>query len=587
MTTLNRILWVGVLLAGLLPCSGTRAAAMPWPEVSFSYMARSHRLAGVLSSFGRSFGVRVQVSDTIEASEQRVDGTLTAPTPSEFLNQLASAYGLAWFYRSGVLYVSRSDEQVTRVLTMPGSGSASLKKALLEVGVIEPKFGWADIPDRNAALVSGPPAYVEALARTLGDLPLPPSPTEQRLRIFRLRHASVDDRVIFYRDKQIVTTGVANMLRQLVAGDAGKSGTNISLVEMAAPLRGTLQPLPALGGAAETDAAGAEKSDPKPEARAPRDAAEPAGGARRGAAPAQGNGGGGGGGATVQSDSRLNALIVRARPEQLQVYEQLIALLDVPSPLIEIEAMIVDINKTKITSLGVDWGARVGDTAAGFGLPDAKATSTSATLVRGAGMTPSSVVASAGNYVVSRITALEQLGDAHIVSRPTVLTIDNLGALIDLSETFYVQVTSERAANVVPVTVGVTLRVTPHVIDMDDGRKAVHLTVDIEDGQLQTTSVGNLPMTRRSTIGTQAVMGENQSLLVAGFNSERHTTQDDGVPGLRGLPLIGAFFSKKSGDTEKRERLFLITPRIVQSAATAMPPSMSPAVPPTTLPVVR
>lgn len=44
---------------------------------------------------------------------------------------------------------------------------------------------------------------------------------------------------------------------------------------------------------------------------------------------------------------------------------------------------------------------------------------------------------------------------------------------------------------------------------------------------------------------------------------------------------------KKSGDTEKRERLFLITPRIVQSAATAMPPSMSPAVPPTTLPVVR
>lgn len=44
---------------------------------------------------------------------------------------------------------------------------------------------------------------------------------------------------------------------------------------------------------------------------------------------------------------------------------------------------------------------------------------------------------------------------------------------------------------------------------------------------------------------------------------------------------------QKSGDTEKRERLFLITPRIVQSAATAMPPSMSPAMPPTTLPVVR
>lgn len=44
---------------------------------------------------------------------------------------------------------------------------------------------------------------------------------------------------------------------------------------------------------------------------------------------------------------------------------------------------------------------------------------------------------------------------------------------------------------------------------------------------------------------------------------------------------------QKSGDTEKRERLFLITPRIVQSAATAMPPAMPPTMPITTLPVVR
>lgn len=566
----HRIAGALALLAATLFGSAAQAAPPPWPEVSFSYLARNHRLAGVLNSFGRSFGLRVQASAAIEEGGQLVDGTLTATSPTDFMNQLASTYGLAWFYQGGVLHVSRIEEQVTRVLAMPGAGGAALKKALLEVGLIEPKFGWADIADRSAALVSGPPAYVDALARALADLPMPPLLSDQQLRVFRLRHASVDDRVIFYRDKQIVTTGVANMLRALVAGDGGKTGTNIALAEMAAPLRGSLQPLQAaqpMQGLDADTAGGAsrdEKTDER-EARPASDGAAPAGGTRRGSAPSKGAA------PTVQADSRLNALIIRARPEQLQVYEQLIALLDVPSPLIEIEAVIVDVNKTKVTSLGIDWGARVGSIAGGYGTTSTAADATSATLVRGSGMTPASIVADAGNFLTTRINVLEQEGDARIVSRPTVLTIDNLGALIDLSETFYVSVTSERAANVVPVTVGVTLRVTPHAVDLPDGRKAVHLTVDIEDGALVTPTVGSIPMVRKSTIGTQAVMGENQSLLVAGFNSERDTKQDDGVPGLRKLPFIGGFFGKKNGDVEKRERLFLITPRIIQSAAAGLP----------------
>jgi type III secretion protein C len=572
------------LLATTLFGSAAQAAPPPWPEVSFSYMARSHRLDGVLNSFGRSFGLRVQASASIEESGLLVDGTLTATSPTDFMNQLASTYGLAWFYQGGVLHVSRIEEQVTRVLTMPGSGGAALKKALLEVGLIEPKFGWADIADRSAALVSGPPAYVDVLARALADLPMPPLLSDQQLRVFRLRHASVDDRVIFYRDKQIVTTGVANMLRALVAGDGGKTGTNIALAEMAAPLRGALQPMqPA--HALEADTAGGASRDEKSDEREPRAAAEggtaAAGGTRRATPPK------GAAVPTVQADSRLNALIIRARPEQLQVYEQLIQLLDVPSPLIEIEAVIVDVNKTKVTSLGIDWGARVGSIAGGYGTTSSAADATSATLVRGSGMNPASLVADAGNFMTTRINVLEKEGDARIVSRPTVLTIDNLGALIDLSETFYVSVTSERAANIVPVTVGVTLRVTPHIVDLPDGRKAVHLTVDIEDGSLVTPTTGTIPMVRKSTIGTQAVMGENQSLLVAGFNSERDTMQDNGVPGLRKLPFIGSFFGKKDGDVEKRERLFLITPRIIQSAAAGLPVTAPPAAQATVQPAAQ
>jgi type III secretion protein C len=165
---------------------------------------------------------------------------------------------------------------------------------------------------------------------------------------------------------------------------------------------------------------------------------------------------------------------------------------------------------------------------------------------------------------MTRIQALESKGDARIVSRPSILTLDNLGALIDLSETFYIQSTGERVATVTPVTVGVTLRVTPHII-VQNGVKAVNLIVDIEDGAIEDKLVQNLPTIRRSTVGTQAVVGENASLLIGGFNSEQNIRQKDGVPGLSSIPVLGMFFSKTTNDVEKRERLFMITPKIVPS----------------------
>jgi type III secretion protein C len=93
----------------------------------------------------------------------------------------------------------------------------------------------------------------------------------------------------------------------------------------------------------------------------------------------------------------------------------------------------------------------------------------------------------------------------------------------------------------------------------------VHLVVDIEDGAIQDTSTQTLPRVRRSTIGTQAVMNARESLLIGGFNAESDIRATDKVPGLGDLPGLGAFFKKKATKIEKRERLFLITPKILSA----------------------
>jgi type III secretion protein C len=168
---------------------------------------------------------------------------------------------------------------------------------------------------------------------------------------------------------------------------------------------------------------------------------------------------------------------------------------------------------------------------------------------------------------MARIKLLEGKGNARIVSRPFILTQDNMGALIDLADTFYVQTTGERVATVTPISVGTTLRVTPRIVQVG-GKRSIQLVVDIEDGSIQDTRIGTLPTVRRSVIGTQAVVGENESLLIGGLNSEQDTRQKDQVPVLGEIPGVGAFFSKTVASKQKSERMFLITPKIVTDPAT-------------------
>ncbi len=520
------------------------AAPPPWPDAKFTYLADRQDLTEVLGSFARSFGLQLSLSDATVARKEKVTGKFYTNNPSEFLNQLSASYGLQWFYYSGMLYVCRNFESSTRSVSPQGISLPEFRKALIDLGVVEAKFGWGELPDRGIAMVSGPPAYVDLVAWAVATLPLP-QPAQQ-IRVFRLKHAQVNDRVISYRDQQITTAGVASILRNLVTGQGGTGGTNLTnlpqLAAIAAPMR-EIAPAPVFednrsGPGTNSSSASGQQSGPRPQNQPLRP--------------------------VIQADSRLNALIIKDIPSHMPAYEELIKLLDVPTKLIEIEAVIVDVNSSNVADLGIDWGARAGSVAGGFGRPDAPPDNVTGTIIYGRDVNPTTVIPNAGSYLMARVRALEGKGNARVVSRPSVLTVDNLGALIDLSETLFVQSIGERVASVVPISVGTTLKVTPHIIDTANGQ-AVHLVVDIEDGAIQDTSNRTLPRIRRSTIGTQAVMNVRESLLIGGFNAESDIRTTDKVPGLGDLPALGAFFKKKSTKIEKRERLFLITPKILSA----------------------
>ena len=421
---------------------------------------------------------------------------------------------------------------------------------MLNLGLLDPRFGWGELPDQGVALVSGPPAYVALIERTVKSLP---SITGgQQVAVYRLKHATVEDRTVLFRDKEIVTPGIATILRNLIlgTGGSGRGGVNNEAMNSAVAQLRTAPPIVSEISTSPSANPGAVVPPGMPAAVPPTRAA---GGARTRTP-------------SVQADIRLNSIIVQDIPERLPVYETLIRELDVPTALIEIQAMIVDVNSQYMSELGIDWGMRSGSMGFGYNTPSGSSASSTSTLAlnwAAKGVVDASTLSvSAGNYLVSRLRALEGIGDANIQSRRSVLTLDNLGAVFDHSETFYIRTQGERVATVTPISAGTTLRVTPRVIQ-SGGKNIIQLNVDVEDGNIQDKLVDQLPTVMKSGLSTQALVNEGQTLIVGGYSREQDVQRVDQVPVLGQIPVLGLLFSNKTTDRQKRQRLFLIKPRVV------------------------
>lgn len=551
------------LLAGLCIFSSAHAGTPPWPNAPFSYYAKEKPLKRVLEEFAANFSLKLSID---EGYREAVDGRFNAASPSEFIDHLGGVFGFQWFTHAGTLYVSPSSAQTMRTIALGTASPAALRQALTALNVIEPRFGFGELPEQGAVVIAGPPAYVALVESVINSLP--EAKSEWQVRVFRLRHATVVDRIINYRDREIRFPGIARVLRDLVQGGGGIDSVLGDPAATLSRIAGQSQPvvIEDKGGPRDSRRAGDDEI-------APREIASPKKNA----------------GASIQADPRINAIIVMDRPERIPLYERLVAMLDVQNALVEIEAMIIDVNSTRLQELGIAWNSvgKDGRLGAGYGSIDQKPDSSTISIVgagRGGSVDPNTLLVSgAAEYFMARLRALEREGDAAIQSRPSILTEENVEALIDLSQTFYVRVSGERVASLTPITAGTTLKVTPRLVrDADDLR--IWMAVDIEDGGILEQEVDKIPAIRRSMLSTQTIVRPDESLLIGGYNTEHRIKGNDKVPLLGDIPLFGALFSSSSNDVQRRERLFMIRPKLVEIPggarrapdASQTPPPMSP-----------
>ena len=270
----------------------------------------------------------------------------------------------------------------------------------------------------------------------------------------------------------------------------------------------------------------------------------------------------------ISADPRLNAIIVHDLESKMPMYEELIKSLDKPSSQVEVSVSIIDVNSEDISRLGVDWNNTRTNSANNTTNSEIRFDPSASSHKDDFSPFTTVVGLNIGSFN-ARLSALADDGRAKIVSRPSILTLDNLEAVFDNSSTFYVEVASNEDAELFPVTSGTIVQVTPRIVNENEGRR-IHMSVNIQDGGDAQEEGLSLPRVSNSSISTQAMVNENESLLIGGFFKQSENEKTTKVPVLGDLPVLGGLFRTESTRNSRQVRLFLITPRIL-SAGGLMP----------------
>ncbi len=510
----------------------------------YVYYYHGDSLKSALLLFAKSNNLKVEFSDdlAIQALKKPVSGRFAVASKEQLLNTLGSQYGFNWFYYSGTLYVC-STQYVNRSINVNATDLPAIKRSLKEVGLYSSQFGYTEIANENRVIVNGPRAYTDLVAKYISQLGV--STSAQQFAVYRLKYANAADIQLSFNGQPIVIPGIATILQSLLnTGQMPAGSSNIISPQVAEPIKNQLSqltPLNSQHGVNQNPASGFSES-------ASGVISNP----------------------IVQADARLNSVIIRGSTNNLQIYQNLIKMLDIPSPMIQVEVLIIHLNQDDLEDAGINWWASSSGSAGGFGAANLAQNSPTNNLSYYYNqVNPGQLlVTNMGSFATS-LQFLEQKKLAQTVGRPSLATSDNIPAIVNVVENLFVNGTNginnnqnNVNYNLYQAQISQSLQITPHLIIDDNNRQQIKLSVTLQDGVLNDSN-NVFPNTTQSTITSQALITEGQSILLAGYTREVSREVTTQVPFLGSIPLLGWFFKSTTNKKQKIATIYLVTPKVV------------------------
>jgi len=299
----------------------------------------------------------------------------------------------------------------------------------------------------------------------------------------------------------------------------------------------------------------------------------------------------------IRAHAETNAVVVAAPPAIFREIRSIIDQLDIRRAQVLVEAIIAEVAADTGQDLGIQWqffdsGSQgfFGGTNFGSGGRNILDLSTGLTggedgagpgVLPGGGLNLGFVSGTTSLLGVELIEigalaqALATDGDSNVLSTPSIVTMDNHAASINvgqevpfLSGSFLSEGISTAEGQVNPFQtiqreeVGLKLSVTPNINEDD----TIMLAIEQEVSSLAPV-VGAVDLvTNKRTLQTRVMVPNGSMLVLGGLISDELNESIERVPGLSRLPLLGELFTFRSSDQTKRNLMVFIRPRILDDA---------------------
>jgi len=267
-------------------------------------------------------------------------------------------------------------------------------------------------------------------------------------------------------------------------------------------------------------------------------------------------------GLQIMPDLQNNAVLAFATPAEDAQIAFVLAKLDIAPPELWIDATIAEVDLTGTLQYGTQFFFKSGGINAVLSNGPSSALATSF---------PGFVLSGHhGDAAPFAISALQAATKVQVLAAPELLLMDGHAATLHAGSLVpYLTQTSQSTDGSAAVNsvayrqTGVILRVTPYI---GDGGRLVTLDIDEENSGVSpviTTPGLNSPTFIVRAVTSRITIQDGQTLGLAGLISDTDLHENQGLPFLKNLPLLGALFRSQGLERSRQEILVLITPHVM------------------------
>ena len=287
---------------------------------------------------------------------------------------------------------------------------------------------------------------------------------------------------------------------------------------------------------------------------------------------------------SAASADRALRLSAGALPEGVQIENEL----QIAAPQqVNLEVQIAEVHRSVTEDLGVNWeafrlvrssneafGFRIGRVINGFsGLPGNVTSVLPETTVAGQA-SPAFYFGqgTANTRIGAMIDALATAGLANVLARPNLTAVSGESASFFSGGERPIPTGYDNKTDTILFEyrkVGVLLDFVPTVVDTERIVLTVRPEVSEPDAS-QPLTIGpvSLPVINVRRAETTVEVGDGESIVIAGLFSNRSSTTESGLPGLKDVPLLGLLFGTTSVRSNELELIVIVTARLVQAYET-------------------